>query len=449
MGWRGDPLVEGDGGNSMESAYLKDYQERLRSVEQIIDMIHDGAFISAGQFAGNPQGLLSGIHRIQSRAKNVTLQSSFLMGDYPFLAEPGMEESLLLEAWFYGAKERAAHPTGLVSLMPGGLGLLAAKKLSYQRPTMFWGMSSPMDSHGNFNLGMSVAYEMDMLEAADIVVIEVNDQAPRVFGGNTVHLRDVDFVVEHSAPMPTTSPAPIGEAEDAIGRHVASLIEDGACIQLGIGNIPDAVGNHLSDKNDLGVHTELITDSMARLWEQGVITNQRKKLWPGKMIGTLVLGSQALYDFIDDNPQVELHRGSIVNNPYFIAMNDNQVSVNTALQVDLTGAVASESIGPRQFSATGGQFETAYGAQLSRGGKSIIALHATAKNGAISTIIPTMESGTVTTLSRNDVDYVVTEFGIAPLRGRPIRERVENLISIAHPKFRSQLEHKAKELRLW
>lgn len=433
----------------MNDSYRESYAERLRSADQIMEMVHDGAFISAGQFAGNPQGLLGAVHKLKGRVRNVTLQSSFLMGDYPFLTEPGMEESLLLEAWFYGAKERAAHSGGLVSFMPGGLGLCAGKKLPYRRPTMFWGMSSPMDSHGNFNLGMSVAYEMEMMEAADIVVIEVNDKAPRVFGGNTVHVRDVDFIVEHSAPVPTTNPAPIGEVEDTIGRYVASLIDDGTCIQLGIGNIPDAVGRHLEDKNDLGVHTELITDSMARLWELGVVTNRYKKIWPGKMVGTLVLGSQSLYDFIDDNPAVELHRGSLVNSPYIIAQNDGQVSVNTALQVDLTGAVASESIGPRQFSATGGQFETAYGAQMSKGGKSIIALHATAKKGTISTIVPVMDAGTVTTLSRNDVDYVVTEFGIAPLKGRCVRERTENLIAIAHPKFRDQLRAQAKELRIW
>jgi acyl-CoA hydrolase len=429
--------------------YQSEYQKKLRTAEEIIDMIRDDWFVSAGQFAGNPHGLLSALHTLSGKAKRVDFHCASLMQDYPFLHDEQLLEDLVYEACFFGGVERAAQPTRHATFLPGGLGLVATKILSWHQPNMFWGMSSPMDTHGNFNIGLSVAYEMEMLEAADIVVIEVNDQAPRVFGDNTVPIRDVDFVVECSHPIPKTHPSPITDVEDAIGVNVAELIEDGSCIQLGIGNIPDAVGRHLHSKRNLSVHTELITDSMALLYDEGVITNKTKSLWKNKLVGTLILGSQELYDFINDNPIVELRRGSIMNSPYVIAQNDNQISVNTALSVDLTGQVSSESFGHRQFSATGGQFETAYGAQMSKGGKSVVALRSTAKQGAVSTIVCGFPEGTVTTLGRNDVDYVVTEFGTAALRGRSVRERVAALIAIAHPKFRQELTEGAERLGIW
>jgi len=433
----------------MDNEYTKEYINKLRTCDEVVGMIRDGEFISAGQFAGNPHGLFSSLHKIKGRAKDVTFQCSAIFEDYPFLTDEELVGTLFCESFFYGAKERKAHTIGLMSFMPGGLSLVAAKKLNYRKPTMFWGMSSPMDAHGNFNIGLSIAYEMEMLEEADIVVIEVNEQAPRVFGDNTVAIRDVDFIVEHSHSIPTLSPSAITDVEDAIGANVASLVEDGATIQLGIGNIPDAVGLHLLGKKDLNIHTELITDSMAWLYRQGAVTNKGKRLWKNKIVGTFIMGSKELYEFVNDNPIVELKRGSTVNNPFVIALNDNQCSINTAISVDLTGAVASESIGHTQYSATGGQFETAYGAQYSKGGKSIIALRSTAKKGTVSTIVPRFEMGTVTTLGRNDVDFVVTEYGVAAMRGRAIRDRVPALINIAHPDFRDGLRAASEELKIW
>ena len=432
----------------MNEAYMSQYRSKLRTPGQIMEMIGDNYFISAGQAAGEPSTLYAHLHEVQGRAKNVRLQASLVMGDYKFL-DPSMKDWLTYEAWFYGAPERRLHPSGMMSFMPADLSGTAPRKLTYKRPNMFWGVSSPMDEHGNLNISFGIAYEMDMLEAADIVVLEIKPDAPRTFGENTVNIRDVDFLVESEYPRYEVNPVVPGEVDLKIGKYIADLVDDRSVIQLGIGNIPNAVAQSLKDKKDLGVHTEMVTDSMAELYELGVITNKYKNVYQNKLVGTFVMGSKELYDFVDNNPAVEFKRGRNVNDPFVIAQNDNAVSINTCIQIDLTGQVASESIGPRQYSGTGGQFDTAFGAQRSRGGKSIIALHSTAKKGTISTIVPQLGPGTIVSFSRNHVDYVVTEYGTASLRGKSIEERVEALIAIAHPDFRDDLHRQAQELQIW
>lgn len=430
------------------SGYQKEYQEKLRRPEQIIEMIKDDDFISVGQIAGGAPTLLSHLHEVKGHAKNVHLQSSMILQKYPFMEEE-YKDCISYEAWFYGAQERMMQTQGRMTFMPAHLSRTGPNKTAYKKVNMFWGVSAPMDEHGNLNIAYGIAFEMDMLEKADIVVLEISPDAPRTFGENVVNIRDVDFLVESQFPRFEMNPVAPGEVDLAIGRNIASLVEDRSCIQLGIGNIPNAVAMSLMDKKDLGVHTEMITDSMADLYEAGVITNKYKNVYPGKMVGTFVYGSKKLYDFVNNNPMVEFKRGRHVNDPFIIAQNDNMVSINTAVQVDLTGQVASESLGRRQYSGTGGQFDTAFGAVRSNGGKSIIALHSTAKKGTVSTIVPVLGSGTIVSLSRNDVDYVVTEYGIAPMRGRSISERVYNLISIAHPDFRKELENAVAEYQIW
>ena len=432
----------------MNEVYASQYRSKLRKPEEIIGMIRDDYFISAGQFGGEPSTLLAHLHEAQGRAKNVLLQMSLVLGNYKFL-DPSMKEWLKYEAWFYGGPERKLHPTGMMSFMPAHLSGTAPRKLSYKKPNMFWGVSSPMDEHGNLNISFGIAYEMDMLEQADIVVLEIKEDAPRTFGENVVNIRDVDFLVESEYKRFEAKPITPGETDLKIGQYIADLVEDRSVIQLGIGNIPNAVAQALKGKKDLGVHTEMITDSMAELYELGVITNKYKNTDQYKMVGTFVFGDKPLYEFVDNNPMVQFHRGRNVNDPFVIAKNDNAVSINTCIQIDLTGQVSSESIGPKQYSGTGGQFDTAYGAQRSKGGKSIIALHSTAKKGTVSTIVPQLDRGTIVSLSRNDVDYVVTEYGVAALRGRSICERVAALIDIAHPDFRGELKKQADELNIW
>ncbi len=429
---------------SMSTKNINEYKSKLRSPEQIIEMIQDDDFISAGQFAGCPVTLLGELHK--NKAKNVSLQTSAILGDYPFLHQ---DCGLLYEAWFYGPVERALHKEHKATYTPAHFSQCVSKVLSRAQPRMFWGVSAPMDEHGNFNIAYGIAYEMDMLEAADIVVIEVSQSAPRTIGENTVNIRKVDFIVEGHNEAWATSPAPSSELDRVIGRNVADLVDDRSVIQLGIGAIPNAVAEYFTDKKDLGVHTEMITDSMATLYEAGIITNRYKQIYKNKLVGCFVFGSKMLYDFVDNNPEVQFIRGSTVNNPFVIAQNDNMVSINTCIQLDLKGQVSSESIGSSQYSGIGGQFDTAYGAQRSRGGKSIIALRSTAKNDTISNIVPMLERGTIITLGRSDVDCVVTEYGVARLRGRTISQRVEALVSIAHPKFREDLRKQADELFIW
>ena len=427
------------------SRFLHEFSSKQRKAADIVEMIEDDFYISAGQVAGSPRALYAELHNIKGRAKNVTLQTSIIQGDYPLINDPEMGEWLKNEGWFFGPNERKLQRENRISYMSAHLGSASARKLSYKKPDMFWGVSAPMDKHGNLNIAYGIAYEMDMLEASKIVVLEVNENAPRTFGENTIHISNVDFVVESAAPRSAIISVPPGETDMAIGEYIASLVPDKATIQLGIGNIPNAVALSLKTKKDLGVHTEMITDSMADLYEAGVITNKYKGIFHDKLVGTFVYGGDALYDFVDDNPMVELKRGRIVNDPFVIAKNKGMISINTAVQIDLLGQVSSESIGPTQYSGAGGQFDTAFGAQRAQGGKSIIALRSTAKNDTISTIVPHFAAGTIITLPRNDVDYVVTEYGIAELRGRTVAERVCALIKIAHPNFRDWLWEEAEK----
>jgi acyl-CoA hydrolase len=435
----------------MDGFNYKDiYKGKLINIADAISMIKSGDFIIAAQAASEPPGLLSSLHKIKGKVKNVTMLHSLGMQNYPYFTEPGMADCLLCDSGFYGPAQREAHKAGLMSFYPAHISQWMIKKLRHLgAPTVFWGTATPMDKHGNLSLSVGVTYERTALDNADYCVLEINENLPRTFGDSTINIRDIDYVIENTCPLYELKSETPRETDILIGNIIADQIEDESTIQLGIGMIPNAVALSLMHKKDLGVHTEMLTDSMVDLYNAGVITNKKKTLWPNKMIGAFALGSKKLYDFLDDNPRVEFKVGSITNDPSIIAKNYKMVSINTCLQVDLVGQVASETIGPRQYSGTGGQTDTARGAQLSPGGKSIIAMHSTAKKGAISSIVPILDPGTCVSLHRNDVDHVVTEYGVAYLSGRNVRERVKNLIAIAHPQFREELQAKAKELMLW
>jgi acyl-CoA hydrolase len=297
------------------------------------------------------------------------------------------------------------------------------------------------------SLSLSLTYEKPMIQAATMVVLEINENLPRTLGDTHIHISQVDYVVENTVPLVETQPIEPSDVEMEIGRNVASLIEDGSTLQLGIGGIPNAVTACLMDKHDLGIHTEMITDGMVDLFNAGAVTGRRKTLWPEKMVGCFALGTRKLYDFIDDNLGVELHGGHVTNDPWTIGRNHKMVSLNTTLQVDLTGQANSETLGTRQYSGGGGALNTCMGAQMSPGGKSILALRSTAKGGAISTIVPCFKDGQSVTIPRADIDYVVTEYGIAHLKSMNVRRRVESLIAIAHPDFREWLRSEAKALQ--
>ena len=308
---------------------------------------------------------------------------------------------------------------------------------------------SPMDEDGKVFLSFDLQGSLDWLENADTVIFEINDRIPRICGETAVPIEAADYIYEVSSPLPITPKAPASPVEKKIAEYVTSLVNDGDCIQLGVGGIPNAVGHGLLGKKDLGIHSEMITSSMGLLMREGVVTNEKKNFNKNRAVGAFAWGDEALYEYIADNPMVELRRASYVNDPFIIAQNDNMVSINTALQLDLTGQICSESLGSRQFSGTGGASDLAYGAFCSKGGRGIIALTSTAKNGTISKIQPVLPSGSVVSISRNIVDYVVTEYGIAKLKNRSIRQRVEALTGIAHPDFRADLKRQAEKLMLW
>ncbi len=433
-----------------------DYQRKLITVDQALGMINSEDNIVSALGACEAQYILSKLHNISDRVRNVNVTTCLPMGKYEYFMNEENKGRIHMDGWFYSSDMRKVHDKGLISFVPNHLHLAGTKRLSHRKPNIFIGSATPMDKHGYLSLSLSATYEGDMIKNADKVIIEINPSLPRTFGDTTIHISEVDHVLEVDLPIPALPVQDLTEKDLVIGQHIAQLVEDGSTIQLGIGGIPNAAAAALKGKKDLGIHTEMFTDGMVDLVLSGVVTGKCKTLYPGKMVATFALGSSKLYDFLDDNPSILIMNGKWVNDPYVIGQNDNMVSINTTLEVDLTGQCCSESIGHRQFSGTGGQADTAIGAQISKGGKSIIALYSTANvrvNGQqqrvrISKISPRLSHGAAVTLSRNDVDFVVTEYGVAELRGTSIKERVERLVSIAHPDFRDVLMTEAKELGL-
>jgi len=304
---------------------------------------------------------------------------------------------------------------------------------------------SPPDHSGFCSLGISVDYTRKAVECARVVIAEVNRTMPRTHGDSFVHVSQFDSLVEVDLPVHRLQKRKITEVEERIGRHVAGLVEDECCLQLGIGGIPDAVLANLTGFKDLGIHSEMISDGVQFLVEKGVITGNKKNLHKGKIIVTFLMGSGEFYEWVNDNPMVEMHRLEYTNNPFVIAQNKKMIAINSALEVDLQGQVSADTLGPQQFSGVGGQVDFVRGAKMSEGGKAIIALPSTAKNN-VSRIVPVLKEGAAVTTSRNDVDCVVTEFGIAPLAGKTVRQRMKALTAIAHPPFREELERRAFEI---
>lgn len=426
------------------------YQSKLIPAKKIADLIQSNSDIIVGQCASEPQGCMQHFHLAKDRVQNVKVFSVLTLQAYDFYIKPEMKGHFELCSWFHapGSRKALKEKTGTVTYVPNMLHRAASDRVKVKRPHMFVGTCTPPDENGFVSLSLGLTYEKDMLEVAEISVLEVNEQLPRTFGDTQVHVSDVNYFVEHhQVPPNIPSPNP-DETAMAIGKNIAELVEDGATIQLGIGEIPNAAALMLKDKKDLGVHTEMMVDSMMELYEMGVINNKKKSIYKGKFVCTFAYGSKKLYKWLNNNPAVEFLRGAYVNDPCLIKKNSKMVSINTCLMIDFTGQVASESIGTEQYSGTGGQSDTAVGATegFDGKGKSIIACRSTARKGTISTIVPVLPAGTSITLHRSNTDYVVTEWGCVRLTGLTVRERTEALISIAHPDFREQLTQQAKEM---
>jgi acyl-CoA hydrolase len=424
------------------------YRSKLVDIDTAVSRIQSGDDIIVGQCASEPQGCMSRFHIVADRVEGARVFSVLTLRPYDFYMKPEMKGRFELASWFHAPGSRAALKagTGTVTYVPNMLHRAATDRIYARRPDIFFGTCTPPDKHGFVSLSLGITYEKDIIEAAKTVVLEVNPRLPRTFGDTQLHVSQVDLFVEFEQDVPALPSASPSEVDLAIGGHIAGLVEDGSTIQLGIGGIPNAAALALKGKKDLGVHTEMLVDSMMELYEMGVITNRRKTLCKDKLVCTFAMGSKKLYEWLDDNVAVQFERGKWVNDPAVVRQNARMVSINTCLSVDLTGQVASESIGPVQYSGTGGQTDTAIGAVegLDGLGKSIIACYSTARDGTVSTITPMLAEGSVVTLHRAHADNIVTEFGVARLRGRSIRERAQALIAVAHPDFRPELEAKAK-----
>jgi len=432
------------------SRWDDEYRSRLRSIDEAIRCIESGYDVVVGQCASEPQGTMARLHLLAPAVRDVRVFSVLTLKPYDFYMKPEMQGHFELASWFHAPGSRAALKagTGTVTFVPNMLHRAASDRIHARPPEVFIGTCTPPDAKGFVSLSLGITYEKDILEHARFVVLEVNPRLPRTFGDTHVHVSQVTYFVEHDQEVPSL-PAPTPSATDLrIGEHIADLVDDGSTIQLGIGGIPNAAALALKDKKDLGVHTEMFVDSMMELYEAGVITNRRKTLKKDKFVATFAFGSRKLYDWLDDNVAVEFQRGRWVNDPAVVAQNSRMVSINTCLMVDLTGQVASESIGPVQYSGTGGQSDTSQGAVAGTDGlgKAVIACYATAKDGTVSTIVPTLPEGSAVTLHRSFVDHIVTEHGVAKLRGRTVRERAAALIAVAAPEFRDELKTRARAL---
>lgn len=414
------------------------YTSHITTAEEAVKRIKSGDRVVVQHACGEPSYLLDAMVANADAYENVEIVHMVAMGQAAY-AQPGMERHFRHNALFVGGSTRAAVSEGRADFTPCFFSDVPAFFESTLPVDVALVTVTPPDENGKCSLGVSVDYTLAAVKHAKTVIAQVNAAMPFTFGPALVDVSDIDCFVLHDAPIIPLAPPKIGPVEEAIGRNVAALVRDGDTLQLGIGAIPDAVLQFLKGKKDLGIHSEMFSDGVVELAEAGVITNAKKTLHPGKYVVTFLMGTQRLYDFVDHNPDVYMAPVDYVNDPFVIAQNDNMVSINSCVQVDLMGQIASESIGLTQISGTGGQVDFIRGAARSRGGRAIIAMPSTVK-GKVSKIVPLLDQGAAVTTSRCDVDYVVTEYGVAHLKGRTLRERARALIEIAHPDFRPELK---------
>ncbi len=419
------------------------YNQKKGTVEDCLKAIRSHAKVAFAGDANQPNAILSRLHEIAPYVKEVHCIKGH-DGNFQCVTDPAMNGHISFTTFLYGRELMVGQTRRNVSFVPADICDFGTFLAEYRPRNTFVAGVSPMDDHGYFQVGLTDMWESASFKTCDTIILEVNPQLPRVKGGLRINIRDVTVLTEVDYPPLVVPDAETTEIEEKIGENVAELVHDGDCIQLGIGSMPNAVGHHLMDKKDLGLHTEMFTSIMGEMIRKGVITGARKNYNRGLHIGCFAGGDLALYDTLATNPAVRLCPTSVAVDPGEIRKNDHLVSINTIIEMDITGQVCSESIGPKQFSGTGGAFCFAYGALHSRGGKGILAFQAATKKG-VSKISAQLKPGAVVSIPRNYVDYVVTEYGIAHLRGCSVRERVQQLIAIAHPEVREELTRYARE----
>lgn len=433
------------------------YQSKVITVDQALDLVQSNWNLTIGMAAAEPLDFLAKLHTIADRVEDVTITNCISAVPGPYLEEQYTRKAFKFDSWFYTPTMRKLHHTGRVSFIPNHLSSAGHRRNQHKKTNIFICSASMPEEDGRIRTSCSNVYEVDIAKKADIVILEISPNVPHILGDNILEWDDVDYIIESNYSLPTIPDTVPNEKDRMIGQHIAGLINDGDCIQVGIGGIPNAVCESLADKKDIGVHTEMMTTGIMQLMKLGVVTGQKKQMDVGKVVCTFAYGNAALYEYVHNNPDILIKRGSWVNDPHVISCNDNQVSINTSVEIDLTGQCCSESVGSMQISGTGGQSDTAIGAQKSKNGRSFIALYSTqlvknpqtGEREEVSKIVPALRLGAAVSLSRMDVDWVVTEYGAVHLRGACIRERAEMLISIAHPQFRETLRQAAKELRYW
>lgn len=419
--------------------WIEQYRQKLTSAKEAVEAVRSGDRVYLHEGCGTPQPLIDALIARAPRLRDVELVHMLTFGPAEY-TRPEYEGQFRHNGLFLGGNVRDAIKDGRADYTPIFLseieGLFTSGQMALDVAIV---QTSPPDSHGYLSLGTSIDCGLTAAQCARHVIVEVNHQMPRTYGNTFLHVSRVGTLVETSRPLLELTAEPATLVQERIAERVASLIPDGATLQTGIGGIPDAVLRFLRDRRDLGVHSEMCSDGVIELVECGALTNYRKSIHRGKIVAGFVLGTRRLFEFMHENPIFEMHPTSYVNDPFVIAKNDNMIAINSAIQVDLTGQVCADSIGTRPYSGFGGQLDFVRGAARSKGGKPIIALPATAKNGTVSRIVPVLDPGAGVVTSRADVHYVVTEHGIAYLHGKTLRERAEALIAIADPKFRGEL----------
>ena len=422
------------------------YRSKLTTADELARRAQSGWVIGMDAGPAQTPAIISAIARRVREDDLSGLKVHTLLDVYPyeFYADDSLAGKMTGCSWFSSAGARKAINGGYGDFIPAYYRDTPALMAGYEFDAYCVAVS-PMDKHGYFSLGLTSSCCEALFDRSKRVFVEVNENMPRAVSCMQLHVTQVDAIIENNNPLPELPKSALDETSIIIGNLIAEQIPDGACIQLGIGAIPDATGMALKSKHDLGIHTEMFVDSMVELIECGAVNNSKKQIHRGKSVTTFAYGSKRIYDYIDDNPAIELLPVNYVNDPNVICKNDNMVSINAALEVDLWGQVCAESVGTKHMSGSGGQIDYVRGACQSRGGMSFIAFSSTAKNGTISKIRPILTPGAVCTTSKNDVDCIVTEYGIAKLRGKSLGERAKQLIEIAHPDFRDELRFEAKK----
>ena len=424
------------------------YLQKRTSASDAMRHVRNGDSIIVPTGVGEPPTLLTALSEQRRNFQDVKVSQILAVRKYGYF-DPETAHHVRHVALFLGPASRAGAQAGWVDFIPNYFSEIPQQIERGQIPAdVVFSMASPMDAHGYFSLSLGADYTMAALAKARAVVLEVNPNVPFSYGNCLVHISQVTALVESDEPVFEVGLPSIGPVQEAIGKQVADLIDDGSTLQIGYGGIPDAVVMQLTHKHDLGIHTEMIGDGILTLLESGAVTNRRKNYLPGKMVATFALGSAKLYRFMERNPALEMHPADFTNDPMLAGQNDNLVAINATLQIDLLGQCGSESLGSVPFSGTGGQSDFVRAANRSRGGKAFIVLPSTAKDDSISRIVPVLSPGTHVSTSKNDINYVVTEYGVAQLRGKSASQRARELIGIAHPAFRAELTAQAKQMNL-